>query len=66
MIDKTPPAPVHIPGTNRGEAIVQKKGREPGREEAGKRSYRGARDSTSINAKAREPIDPKSPSMPPA
>jgi hypothetical protein len=62
---KQPPKPTHIPGTNRGEQLVQQKGREPGREEHG-RSYRNARDSTGLNAKDRQPILPSMPQMPPA
>ncbi len=51
----------HTEGTSRGEEVLSKKGPEPGRE-TGKRT---ARDSTSINAKARDPIDPRMPHMPP-
>lgn len=61
---KTPPEPTHIAGNNRGEQLVLDKGREPGR---GKRAqYRGARDSTGVNAEDEEPIDPSMPSIPPA
>lgn len=59
-----PPEPVHIKGTTRGEALVLAKGKEPGR--GGQKSYRSARDSTGINPKAREPIDPAMPNIPPA
>jgi hypothetical protein len=59
-----PPAPVHIAGTQRGEELVQK-GHEPGRAESGRRSYRTARDSTSIDSSSREPIDPRMPCIPP-
>ena len=47
-----------------GGGARQRHGREPGREddEAG----RTARDSTSINPEARDPIDPRMPHMPPA
>ncbi|MBV8828995.1 MAG: hypothetical protein JO108_07160 [Acidobacteriaceae bacterium] len=51
----------HTEGTSRGEEVVQKKGPEPGRE-TGRRT---ARDSTSINPGARDPIDPRMPYMPP-
>jgi hypothetical protein len=51
----------HTPGTTRGEETVLKKGLEPGRETG----TRTARDATSINAKARDPIDPRMPYMPP-
>jgi hypothetical protein len=51
----------HTPGTSRGEEVVTKKGPEPGRETG----TRTARDSTSIDPKARDPIDPRMPHMPP-
>lgn len=51
----------HTPGTTRGEEMVMKKGPEPGRE----KGMRTARDSTSVNAKARDPIDPRMPHLPP-
>jgi len=54
--------PSHTPGTTRGEEDVLKHGPEPGRQTG----TRTARDSTSINAKARGPIDPRMPHMPPA
>jgi hypothetical protein len=53
--------PTHTPGTTRGEETVFKKGPEPGRETG----TRTARDSTSINPKKRDPIDPRMPYMPP-
>jgi len=59
-----PPAPVHVPGMERGEELVLKKGREPGRG-CGERGYRSARDSTAIEPSAREPIDPSMPRIPP-
>lgn len=55
--------PSHTPGTPKGEELVIHKGREPGRRD--QEPHRTARDSTSINAEAREPIDPKMPNMPP-
>lgn len=61
-----PPKPTHVPGTLKGEEMVIKHGREPGRGERGKNGYRSARDSTSVNAAGREPIDPRMPQMPPA
>jgi hypothetical protein len=61
-----PPKPTHVPGTSKGEELVFKHGREPGRAERGKRGYRSARDSTSLNAESRGPIDPRMPEMPPA
>jgi hypothetical protein len=56
--------PAHTPGTPKGEELVQRKGREPGRDD--RRHQRTARDSTGISAAAREPIDPRMPHMPPA
>lgn len=49
---------------HRGEEMAASKGREPGR--GGQKYYRSARDSTGINAKAREPISPAMPNIPPA
>ena len=60
-----PPRPIHIPGTQKGEELVRKKGREPGRNEKG-HTYRSARDSTGINPDSEGPIDPRMPDMPPA
>lgn len=65
MASKNPPHPTHIKGTSKGEELVLKKGREPGRK-AGGGGYRTARDSTSINPEARRPIHPDSPEIPPA
>jgi hypothetical protein len=59
-----PDISAHTPGTPKGEELVKSKGREPGRQD--KAPYRTARDSTSINAEARKPIDPRMPEMPPA
>jgi hypothetical protein len=53
--------PSHTPGTVRGEEFVIKNGPEPGRE----KGTRTARDSTSVNPKAHDPIDPRMPHMPP-
>ncbi|HEY2154980.1 MAG TPA: hypothetical protein VGH33_05080 [Isosphaeraceae bacterium] len=53
--------PAHTPGTPRGEELVRIAGREPGRE----KGRRTARDATSVNPEAREPIDPRMPEMPP-
>lgn len=55
--------PAHTPGAPRGEEMVRKLGREPGRD-AG-RNGRTARDATSINPEDREPIDPRMPHLPP-
>jgi hypothetical protein len=60
----TPPKPVHIAGTARGEKAISKKGKEPGRGTSP--PYRTARDSTSINPEAQGPIDPRMPHLPPA
>jgi hypothetical protein len=60
-----PPKPTHINGTQKGEELVRRQGREPGRHSYGK-SYRSARDSTGLNAPARDPIDPRMPNIPPA
>jgi hypothetical protein len=65
MSESHPPVPVHIPGTNKGEELVIRKGHEPGRAERGKRGYRTSRDATSINAQDRAPIDPRMPHLPP-
>jgi hypothetical protein len=62
--DVSPDASAHTPGTAKGEECVRKHGREPGRND--RRSRRTARDSTSINAQDREPIDPRMPHLPPA
>lgn len=66
MMRRNPPSPTHVPGTNKGEELAMKRGREAGRAENGKNGYRNARDSTSVNAEARGPIDPRMPEMPPA
>jgi len=55
-----------VPGTSKGEEVVQRKGREPGRKGQHKKPYRTARDSTSINAEDCGPIDPRMPNIPPA
>jgi hypothetical protein len=59
----TPDLPSHTPGTSKGEERVRRVGLEPGRQQRG--PHRTARDSTSINAQAREPIDPRMPELPP-
>jgi hypothetical protein len=60
-----PPKPIHVPGTTRGEELVIKKGKEPGRKERDVYPYRTARDATSINAELRDPIDPQMTYIPP-
>jgi hypothetical protein len=62
--DIRPDLPSHTPGTPKGEERVRKEGREPGREQ--EKLGRTARDATSINPAARDPIDPRMPHMPPA
>jgi len=57
-------APAHTPGITKGEEMARKKGREPGRDDPMK-AFRTARDSTSINADAMDPIDPRMPFLPP-
>lgn len=59
--DTTPDAPAHTPGTHRGEEWARNQ-REPGRES----ETATARSSTGINAKNRDPIDPRMPHLPPA
>jgi hypothetical protein len=59
----SPDLPSHTPGTPKGEERVRREGLEPGRQR--KEPHRTARDSTSINAEAREPIDSRMPEMPP-
>jgi hypothetical protein len=66
MLEKQPPQPVHVPGTRKGEEMVRRKGREPGRHDGEQGGYRSARDSTSLNPDAHNPIDPRSPCIPPA
>ena len=56
--------PAHTPGTPRGEELVRRYGREEGREHP--RFGRTARDATSVNPAARDPIDPRMPHLPPA
>jgi hypothetical protein len=60
----SPDLPSHTPGTPKGEERVQREGLEAGRQR--KEPHRTARGSTSINADAREPIDPRMPEIPPA
>ncbi|MCE5267773.1 MAG: hypothetical protein LLG00_07795 [Planctomycetaceae bacterium] len=56
--------PSHSPGTIKGEEWILRSGREPGRDDPN--IVRTARDSTSLNPKARDPIDPRMPHIPPA
>jgi hypothetical protein len=62
---KNPPRDIsaHTSGTKRGEEWTYNgKNKEAGREGEG----RTARDATGINAKDRQPIDPRMPDLPPA
>lgn len=61
-----PPQPNHVKGNPEGNTLAREKGKEPGRGEKGRKSYRTARDSTSIDPDARDPIHPDSPAIPPA
>lgn len=60
-----PPKPTHVKGTQKGEEMVIRHGREPGRTGDSRGGHRTARDSTSVNPDARRPIDPRMPSIPP-
>jgi hypothetical protein len=62
-LDSRSTLPAHTPGTPRGEELVRLGGREAGRD--GPDGGRTARDATSINPAAREPIDPRMPHLPP-
>ena len=74
MPDKTDDLsdPVHAPSVRRGEDIVKDEGKEPGRHDAPKTGAgrpagkSNARDSTMVNPNDENPIDPKSPKLPPA
>ncbi len=64
--------PDHAPGTRKGEEIRHDDEKEPGRHDgghtgAGRPSGTStARDSTAVNPDAADPVDPKSPKLPPA
>lgn len=70
--ETTPDAPAHTPGTNKGEETSEKQGKEAGRHDTSEEGAdrptgtATARNSTSINPEAEEPIDPQMPNMPPA
>jgi hypothetical protein len=59
-----PPVPDHVSGTPKGEEQALNV-HEPGRDPNAK-FYRDARDSTGINAAARQPIHPSMGNLPPA
>lgn len=70
--DKGSTEPAHDPGTRKGENIADSEGKESGRHDTGGtgagRPSGGstARDSTRINPDNENPIDDRSPNMPPA
>jgi hypothetical protein len=70
--DTTPDAPSHSAGTSKGEEQIKNQGKEPGRIDTGTddegrpTATTTARNSSSVNADEREPIDPEMPDMPPA
>jgi hypothetical protein len=57
-----PDAPAHTPGIRSGNSKGNY-GKQAGMKADGKR---GAEASTGVNAKARQPIDPRMPNLPPA
>jgi hypothetical protein len=65
-------APVHEPDVRKGEEIVRDEGKEPGRRNTGTTGAgrpagtSDARDSTIVNPDDENPIDPRSPKIPPA
>ena len=69
--DTTPDAPAHTPGVSQGNEPGGIEG-DPGLYETGETGVgrptakSTARKSTGINPEARNPIDPNSPSLPPA
>lgn len=54
----------HTPGTPKGEEMIRREGREPGRDDP--RVGRTARDSTGIDSTTKGPIDPRMPNLPPS
>ncbi|HST54225.1 MAG TPA: hypothetical protein VLJ61_19620 [Pyrinomonadaceae bacterium] len=70
--DTTHDSPAHDSGTGKGEEKSSMEGKEAGRHDReGSHADRPAggstaRNSTSINAEDRDPVDPNSPKMPPA
>jgi hypothetical protein len=63
---KSVPKTNHVSGTHEGNALVQSSGREAGRRGEDGKHYRSARDSTSINPEAADPLLPEMPNIPPA
>jgi hypothetical protein len=61
--DETSRLPAHTRGTPKGEERKRRQGPEPGRKR--EPPHRTARDATSINATARDPIDKRMPYLPP-
>ncbi|HMF56133.1 MAG TPA: hypothetical protein VK619_07290 [Pyrinomonadaceae bacterium] len=71
--DTSRDAPSHDAGTGSGEEKSSTEGKEAGRHDHDETTHADrpaggstARDSTSINADDRDPIDPNMPNMPPA
>ncbi len=70
--DKGSDSASHSWGTGKGEEAASRQGKEAGRKDTGTDDSgrptheRTARDSTSVNSEAEQPIDPKMPKMPPA
>lgn len=70
--DKGSDSATHAWGTGKGEEAASRQGKEAGREDTGTDDSgrpthkRTARDSTSVNPDAEEPISDKMPNMPPA
>ncbi len=62
-LDSKSQVSAHTAGVPKGEEVRRLHGREPGRTPKGGRT---ARDATSVNPSAQEPIDPAMPHMPPA
>ncbi len=66
---KTPPEPIHQPGTGKGEEKASSEGKEAGRQDAGTQGEAQrpsgtstGRDSSSVSPT--KPIDPDSPNIP--
>lgn len=70
--EKNPPEPVHQPGVPKGEEIVEDEGKEPGRKDTGTTGAgrpagtSTSRDATGVDPEGAKPVDPNSPTLPPA
>jgi len=70
--DKGTDLTAHDSGVSKGEEQIKNQGKEPGRIDTGTddkgrpTATTTARNSSSVNADEREPIDPAMPKMPPA